>query len=257
MAKLLFYASGIALIAVAALTFSLAARYLGRLADLIALSVSSLPPATTTIFFEPGDSTLASGATTSIDVDINTNTAINALGATVVFPTSTIAVTGIDTQKSFINLWIENATTSGTPGQMHFSGGTTQRGGFTGAGTVLTLTVQGVGAGTSTLDFKNVQVYPSDASGKNIDTQLRPLTLTVAPAPPPAVVAAAGGAGGAEAVRIVPSGDFNGDGKVDLTDLSIFIAHSIGAYDARYDLNGDGVVGLTDLAILLARMSGH
>jgi hypothetical protein len=49
------------------------------------------------------------------------------------------------------------------------------------------------------------------------------------------------------------SGDVNGDGKVNLTDLSILLTHwnEAGATRATGDLNSDGKVNLTDLSILL------
>ena len=46
------------------------------------------------------------------------------------------------------------------------------------------------------------------------------------------------------------SADLNGDGQVDLTDLSILLA-SFGA-DPGGDIDGDGATTLSDLAILLA-----
>lgn len=51
-------------------------------------------------------------------------------------------------------------------------------------------------------------------------------------------------------------GDLNGDLQVNLTDLSILLAHfgvGSGATLADGDLNGDGAVNLTDLSILLSR----
>ena len=47
-------------------------------------------------------------------------------------------------------------------------------------------------------------------------------------------------------------GDFNGDGSVGPTDLSMLMSNwgAIGATENPYDLSGDGVVNATDLAIL-------
>jgi hypothetical protein len=52
------------------------------------------------------------------------------------------------------------------------------------------------------------------------------------------------------------AGDFNGDNKVDFTDLFMFTAHfgqssSSTGWDARYDLSGNGAIGFTDWLIFL------
>lgn len=49
-------------------------------------------------------------------------------------------------------------------------------------------------------------------------------------------------------------GDLNGDLSVDLTDLSVLLAHygETGATYEQGDLNGDGAVDLSDLATLLS-----
>ncbi|MFN0137055.1 MAG: dockerin type I domain-containing protein [Phycisphaerae bacterium] len=55
-------------------------------------------------------------------------------------------------------------------------------------------------------------------------------------------------------------GDVDGDGDVDLSDLSILLAHfgvAAGATRADGDLNGDGSVGLNDLSILLANFGAN
>lgn len=59
--------------------------------------------------------------------------------------------------------------------------------------------------------------------------------------------------GGVISVTIGLSGDVNGDGAVNLTDLSILLSNfgSAGG-PAQGDVNGDGVVNLTDLSILLS-----
>jgi hypothetical protein len=52
------------------------------------------------------------------------------------------------------------------------------------------------------------------------------------------------------------AGDFNGDNKVDFTDLFMFTAHfgqsaSSTGWDARYDLSGNGAIGFTDWLVFL------
>ena len=48
------------------------------------------------------------------------------------------------------------------------------------------------------------------------------------------------------------SADLNGDGKVNLSDLSILLSNYGKPGGAKGDLNGDGTVNLSDLSILLS-----
>ena len=50
-------------------------------------------------------------------------------------------------------------------------------------------------------------------------------------------------------------GDLNGDGRVNITDLSILLSN-YGTTNAVADINGDGVVNIFDLSILLSRWTG-
>jgi hypothetical protein len=54
------------------------------------------------------------------------------------------------------------------------------------------------------------------------------------------------------------SSDINGDGKVNLTDLSIllFFWQKSNPSNPKTDINGDGKVNLTDLSIMLYNWTG-
>jgi hypothetical protein len=56
----------------------------------------------------------------------------------------------------------------------------------------------------------------------------------------------------APAARAAGSADINGDGQVNITDLSILLAR-YGSTDPAADINGNGTVDITDLSILLAQ----
>ena len=56
----------------------------------------------------------------------------------------------------------------------------------------------------------------------------------------------------AEKKKIINAADFNGDGRVDLSDLSILLYYeNFGSYNRLYDLNGDGRIDITDVSIML------
>lgn len=54
------------------------------------------------------------------------------------------------------------------------------------------------------------------------------------------------------------TGDVNGDGKVNILDLSVLASHygATGATLAQGDVNGDGVVNISDLSIIAAHWTG-
>ncbi len=60
---------------------------------------------------------------------------------------------------------------------------------------------------------------------------------------------------GSKNVRVLGTGDLNGDGKVNLTDFSILLFHW-GTSSTVADINGDGKVDLTDFSILLFNWTG-
>lgn len=45
--------------------------------------------------------------------------------------------------------------------------------------------------------------------------------------------------------------DLNGDGKVDIVDLSILLYYANQPYSAQYDFNKDGIIDIVDISILL------
>ena len=226
----------------------------GAILDLLASSISSFAGATTTVYFMPyGDDTLSVGSTTSIDVDINSKTSINALGATISFPRDALEIISISKEKSFFDLWTEDTSIAEDSGEIHFSGGTTKQGGLTGTGTVLTLMVRAKISGPAEILFKNVQVYPSDETGKEVETRTRSLSYTIEDAHIAQAVKSTSGAGSAP-TRNNPNPDLNGDGKINLVDVSILVFKMLESYNPRYDLNSNGSVGIDDLSILLSKM---
>ncbi len=234
---------------------SLVAIHPNAILGLLASSLSSIGGTTTTVFFTPyGDETIPPGTTTTIDININTRVPINALGATISFSKDTLEIVGISKERSFFDLWTEDTSIDEDSGEIHFSGGTTKQGGLMGTGTMLTLTVRTKTPGSALLQFKNVQVFPSNDTGKPIDTDTRTITYTIKT--PDTLVVAGGGSSGAPSAPTAtpPNLDLNGDGKINLVDLSILIFKMLGPYDPRYDFNMNGSVGLDDLSIMLSKM---
>ena len=229
------------------------------ISGLVAAATSSLVKAPTVLYFTPyDDSTLKVGDTAKIDININTRVPINAVGITVKFPQDTLEVLGFSKEKSFLDLWTEETAIKEETGEVHFSGGTIRQGGLVGTSTALTLTVRAKKSGEATLSFESAQVFASDGKGVSVEDEAHDLTITIPEEPKSTVPATGGGAGGASSgapTRPLPrSADLNGDGVVNLIDVSILVVHIFESYDPRYDLDMDGAIGVSDLSIILAKL---
>jgi hypothetical protein len=240
------------LLFIGVMTFSLRNANISRL---VAAATSSIVKAPTVLYFTPySDSTINVGDTANIDINVNTRVPINAVGITVKFPQDILEVVGFSKEKSFLDLWTEETAINEDAGEVHFSGGTIRQGGLIGTSTALTLTVRAKKSGAAKLSFENAEVFPSDGKGVSVEDDAQDLVLTI-PSEPTAP-AATGGGGGAPVHPLPRSSDLNGDGAVNLIDVSIMIVHIFGPYDPRYDLDMDGGIGISDLSILLSKLTG-
>ncbi len=209
---------------------------------------------TTVMFFTPHtNESLSPDEVTIVDVNLNTNIPIDATGATIRFPNDTFSVVAISKENSFFDLWTEETTIKEGMGEIIFSGGTTDREGHIGTGTIMTLTLKAKKEGEAMLSFDNVRIFPHDGTGKQVQHESRSLTYTIetksVSSQQPQSQAPSGTP--QEAVQ-KPASDLTGDGRVTLSDLSILMVGMISSYNARYDLNTDGAVSLSDLSILLS-----
>jgi len=226
---------------------------------LLAAATSSLTSEPVVMYFTPYQtSQMKIGDTATVDLNINSKIPVNAVGATITFPVDAIDVVGFSKAKSFLDLWTEETAIDEQKGEVHFSGGTFRKGGITGTSTVITLAIRAKRAGDPQLDFKETEVYASNPSGTSVSTGLHPLVLHIA-APVAAKVVQGGGGSAPMSISAPgsptpPKADLNGDGYVNLIDVSIMAIHILGPYDPRYDLDMDGTVGLSDFSIVVSKM---
>jgi len=231
---------------------------------LLAVASSSLSRSPVVLYITPyEDTSLQVGEITRLDINIRANVPINALGITLKFPQDMVDVVGFSKEKSFIDLWTEDTSIREDTGEVHFSGGTTAKGGFMGTSTTITLSVQAKKAGVAKIFFEDAQIYGSDGKGALIDTDSHAIKLTItdSTSTPTSLAVGGGGANTAVPSALAPkssplprSADFNADGTVNLIDMSILALHMLGTYDPQFDLNMDGSVDITDLSILLSKI---
>jgi hypothetical protein len=223
----------------------------GSIVTLIAGSAASLGESTIVYITPHSTSSLEVGETERIDVRVHTKTPINTIGATITYPPDQIEVVGISKETSFLNLWTEDTAIKEDTGEVHFSGGTTDRGGLSGIGTIVTLTVRAKKAGSAIIGIKDAEIFAADGKGTAVASSKRAYTFEI---PEKLEVATNSSTQRAEESLPPLSIDFNGDGKVNVVDLSIIAIQLVTPYNAKYDLDRSGENTLADLSIFFARM---
>jgi len=218
---------------------------------LLASSALNFNGGTTTVFFMPqGSAKIPVGQSTSVDININTETAVNAVGATVKYPPDMVQIVSISKEKTFLDLWTEDTAIREDDGEIHFSGGTLKPGGLKGTGTILTISLKALKPGTVHIFFKDAEIYAHNGTGLVVDRDTRSISYEVTP---PTTVSAPGGVSH-QPQPFTPSSDLNGDGRITLIDVSILTFRLLGSYDPRYDLDVNGEIGLSDISILLSKI---
>lgn len=221
---------------------------------LLASSALTLNGGLTVLYFAPhGNNVLTTSEITEVDVNINTKLPINAVGATITFPPEIIEIVSISKAHSFLDLWTEDTVIREDKGEVRFSGGTIRPGGMVGTGTVLTLTVRAKKTGDAQIAFKDVNVYSSDGTGTEIESQIRPIVYSIPSPVPQGLAQSPTQLQLPSQEKKSPSPDLDNDGKITLVDFSIMTIKILMPYNARYDLDQDGLLGLSDLSILFAK----
>lgn len=218
--------------------------------SLLASATSSISGDPAIMYFSPSQTTpLHIGETEEIDININARVPVNAIGATISFPPESLEVVGISKEKSFLDLWTEETSIQENDGHVHFSGGTLRKGGLTGVGTALTLTVRAKKSGNANISFSDAQVLAHNETGTYLETEHRSYTISIANDAPREIFINA-----ATITHSAPSADFDSSGAITLADMSNLAFHLLGGYDPLFDLNQDGRLNLSDLSIFFAQI---
>ena len=216
--------------------------------SLLAAATSSLPTDKTVVFFNPSTtSPLSIGDTVDVDINVHAIVPINVFGATISFPQDSMEVIGISKSKSFLDLWTEETVIREDVGEVHFSGGTIQKGGLSGVATALTITLRAKKSGHVDLTFLNADVLANNGKGDFLENERRSISFEINR---PILVLPTSSASEVESI-----GSTNReDGNVSLLDMSIFTIHLFGPYSIKYDVNRDGVLNLSDLSAFFGRI---
>lgn len=201
---------------------------------------------------EPPQGTVITGETFTIEIVVDSTIPVNVFKGLLRFDDEKLAVRSIDYNTSIADLWAEEPWYSNGAGTVNFTGGTTKNGGFTGAGSLVTITFITKATGEASIYIEEMQILAHDGLGTSIPVtvpidaifaiskeqlELETRLETSVPGPTVTVVSAP------------PKTDLNDDGKQTLADTSIFMADLV-KQNLRSDFNQDGAVNLKDLSIL-------
>lgn len=130
-----------------------------------------------TLSITPDTGVYTVGQTFTARVVVNTaGEAINAADARLTFDPSQLSVVSVNDAGSVFNLWAEEPTVSGNA--VTFSGGAPR--GYSGSsGTIMTMTVRVVSAGTGRLTFQDGSVLAADGAGTNVLSNMNGASYTV------------------------------------------------------------------------------
>lgn len=187
----------------------------------------------TTISLEPEEDNFVINQQVSISVNVNANRPINAVEGTINFPIDNLGVASLSTEGSILTLWVQEPSFSNESGLIEFAGAILP-GGFQGQGKILTIVFEPKKLGPAKLSFSAASVLAHDSKGTDILEEM---------------------VGAIYSIKDKEPSDFNNDGQVNLTDISIFIYHIKSTDNPQFDLNQDGEINLVDLSILVSKVN--
>jgi hypothetical protein len=169
-----------------------------------------------------------------VDVVALSDTPINAVEGAISYSPDFLEIEDISLDASILDLWPREPSFSNASGTLLWSGGTIRAGGFTQTGKIFNIAFVAKKPGKTDVKFDKALFAAYDGKGTILFPVQNGLSYTIRP-------------------KAKPSLDFNNDGFINFTDINFWIVGYFRSYDPRYDLNADGKVNLGDLSVFLAR----
>ena len=196
------------------------------------------------VFLSPDNRTIEVGELITLEVGVSAHTPINAVDIKVNFPADKVEVFSIDRGKSVLTLWTEEPIISSN--SVQFIGGTFRRG-FIGKHTIASIKFRAKQSGQYEIGATDITFVAGDGTGNKVTVSANSANKTM--------LFNFDENTSDEEIRIaVAAGvvtDLNGDGKVTLEDISMFMA----IWNNRsqvLDFNNDGRMTFKDFSIILA-----
>lgn len=198
------------------------------------------------MYITPVSATVGVGETQQFSVVVKSNVPVNTFAGELLFDTDRFNVVDISYNTSIANLWVEEPWYNRASNSVYFAGGTTVPGGFTGEGTLLTVTLQAVAIGDTTLSLHGARIMAHDGLGSEV-TLVEPLdTLFMVDTRPYTKPLQKPVDSQITVVTDLPPLDINQDGELSFQDVGVLLLN-LGKEKAEYDFTGDGKVTWSDV----------
>ena len=208
--------------------------------------------AQTSVMLTPTTFVSTPGETFTVQIVTTSDIPVNAFKGTITFNEQVLEVASIDYNTSLADLWAEEPWYESGAGTIEFAGGTLRPGGFTGTGTLLSVTFTALAAGSGNLVLGNTQILMHDGQGTEavLTDYIDTLFSVSASAPTEMITHEARSSAEVVVLETLPTPDLNSDGAVTITDVSLFLL-LLSTSNPTADFNADGKVNTADLSILL------
>jgi hypothetical protein len=175
------------------------------------------------------------GDSFSVDVNVDTDTPINAIEASLSFSPENVEVTSIDQKDSIIDLWVQSPSFFNDIGTITLGGGVLRPGGFVKTGKLFTVVFLTKKEGTAKITADKVSFALADGKGTLVTPKITEVSYEIAAVPE----------------KPVQNPDMNANNKVDLVDAGLWVMDIFKPYTTRNDLNGDGKINFRDMYFFL------
>lgn len=181
-----------------------------------------------------GKDTVTVGDIFFADVMALSDTPINAVEGAISYSPDFLEIEDISLDGSILDLWPREPSFSNASGTVLWSGGTVRPGGFVQTEKIFNIAFVAKKPGKTDVKFNKALFAAYDGKGTILFPVQNGISYVIRP-------------------KKAASLDFNNDGIINFTDINLWIVGYFRAYDPRYDLNADGKVNLGDLSVFLAR----
>lgn len=207
-----------------------------------------------TMYLEPAALTAVPEDRLVVTLTVESKLPVNAFTGKIVFNQNVLAVEKIDYNTSIADLWAQEPWFNKGDGSLIFTGGTTKRGGFTGTGSLITITFRAMAPGDAQLSLLEARILQHDGLGTDAPLSAPIDTVFIIVPPALSTITPRDTAINLAVQTKQPSPDLNEDGIITIRDLSIFMMY-LATSDIRGDVSHDSRVTMTDASIMLEAIS--